>query len=228
MWRMDSTNVFQSSSRLQSGHGPRSTCFTVLGNASGTASFAFAGCPLNHRERHFGWATIEQPWQPSRSFPSSISRQMLQLASFRTGFFGERNCDKRERRSHIAALSSSEDGQSVGVAARGRIRTFFIVSGEKLRSPSVLLSADSQSAASAAGFAGCDGDQLRPQWRRVAARCAHSDGAACAEQGIASESVPPLARQSRPRVTNLGGALIAAGLRTTTVDHNRPTTVARS
>ena len=88
-----------------------------------------------------------------------------------------------------------------------RVRTFFIVSGEKLRSPSVLFSADSQSAASAAGLAGCDGDQLRPQWRRVAARCAHSDGAACAEQGIASESVPPLARQSRPRVTKRGALM---------------------
>ena len=61
-----------------------------LGKASGMASLAFAGCPLNHRDRHFGCATIEQPWQPIRSFPSG-SKQMLHAPSLGFGF-GERSC----------------------------------------------------------------------------------------------------------------------------------------
>ena len=85
------TGVSKATRRRQTGE--RRGCqpdWDSLGKASGMASLAFAGCPLNQRARHLGWATIEQPWQPIRSSPST-SRQMLQVPSFRCGF-GERSC----------------------------------------------------------------------------------------------------------------------------------------
>ena len=99
----------------------------------------------------------------------------------------------------IGISKSTRRRQLAGAGACVVWRTCFIVSGEKLRSPSDELSADSHSAASAAGRAGlAEGDQPSPQSRRVAARCTHSDGSL---GGPTSMSGPPLARHSRPRVT---------------------------
>ena len=70
-----------------------------------------------------------------------------------------------------------------------------------------MFSADSQSVASAAAFAGCDGDQLSPQSRLVAARCT------LFVSRLLIRSGPSLARHSRPLVMKRAELLIppAAG-----------------
>ena len=70
-----------------------------------------------------------------------------------------------------------------------------------------MFSADSQSVASAAAFAGCDGDQLSPQSRLVAARCT------LFVSRLLTRSGPSLARHSRPLVMKRAELLIppAAG-----------------